>query len=648
MKAWVSTLIVATLLSACILHKKPEQSESYAITDGRLALGAVPSISDGGMQAYRLLLCKNTGSYNEQDFSDPTKCRAALIDSRGRDVVLQSEALLRPFGEKISGAFNVATGMAGVTLIGVGVFGLYKWFIKVLGKGMKNTNQISKPDTSVIDQLTKVLHYTDTKKNKELIAKLGELKDIVKEGDRNKIAETIRKIGDKSVEAWMRSEYSSYDAETVKKIREIADEIKAIDKKFAAQVEKVADGNIYTLGADGVQFYEERLLAWSDNFRKQFTQVSEPLEVRQLNKFIKNNSKKLGKLDGMKVDDLKKGDRQLYAKFVELRKKLADSKAIKNFRKSMGIEDNVSIEKALLDIYISSPASAENYPTVRALRWAELRRNAVRNAILDSKANKDLNKVVQGAQKGLGNLDVSILSLVKNNEEIKQYLINNLEVNTNTKISDVTEVMQKIFGDPLEMIRTVRRREAVTENNGIITIIQKLLDEPPYIPPNIPDKNIMDGLTDIIRTERNRLNTIETLKARVYAYKIDPANLAKELEKLDNAHAQRTIDLMGENKNMMEDAVEDAVEAVDQDKRKWWGLGGLSAATAGAVMVSLNNSIWGNGEKQLGKHWSQIFSNSSDFADASTARDLPAILTKLAQVLGHNVNGKALALDGEF
>ena len=639
MKAWVCVLTAAVLVSACVLNKKSEQSESYAITDGRLTLGVVPSVNDGGMQAYRLLLCKNTSSYNEQDFSDPTKCRAALIDSKGRDVVLQSEALLRPFGEKSNGAINVAAGVAGVALIGVGAFGLHKWFIKgshMLGRGIRNANKVSKPDTGVIDELTKVLNDADAEKNKDLIAKLVELKGAVKEGNKDEITKKIGEINntDIDIKTLMGSEFGGYDATTVTKIKEMADELKATDKKFAAQLQKVADGNPYTLGEDGRQFYEERAFGWMDNLRKQLAQANETSEFKDLNEFIENNSEKLGKLNGMKVNDLAEGDRQLYTKFGEFSKKFSDSKAIKNFRKSMGLEDNVSMEKAVADVATLSSKAGD---TAKDLHMVELKRDAVRSAIFDLKAGKNMNEIVKEVQDEIDNLDVPIMPLIKD-AKVKELVEKNSEsIDEQTKISEAFEELQAIVGQ----YKVIRPHEAVTEENGTIKVVQELMSTP-----EAQDEKAIDSLTNILRAERDRFNDIKTLKEKVNVYgndKINPADLTDTLKALDQEHAQLTVKLMDESKNI----VQKAVQEVDEKKRKWWGLGGLGAATAGAVMVSLNNSIWGNGEKQLGKHWSQIFSTNSDFADATTVKDLPTILTKLARVLGHNVNRKALALDGD-
>ena len=56
------------------------------------------------------------------------------------------------------------------------------------------------------------------------------------------------------------------------------------------------------------------------------------------------------------------------------------------------------------------------------------------------------------------------------------------------------------------------------------------------------------------------------------------------------------------------------------------------------MLASLDKSIWGYGEQQLGNYWSQIFSDKARFADAAAVEDMPAVLYKLAEVLGYKVN----------
>ena len=72
---------------------------------------------------------------------------------------------------------------------------------------------------------------------------------------------------------------------------------------------------------------------------------------------------------------------------------------------------------------------------------------------------------------------------------------------------------------------------------------------------------------------------------------------------------------------------------------------GATSLAAYPVMVSLDKSMWGYSDRQVSKHWSQIFHDQDDFgADATSVRDLPGILKSLADAYGFTVNSKAIAL----
>ena len=72
---------------------------------------------------------------------------------------------------------------------------------------------------------------------------------------------------------------------------------------------------------------------------------------------------------------------------------------------------------------------------------------------------------------------------------------------------------------------------------------------------------------------------------------------------------------------------------------------GATAVAAYPVMVSLDKSIWGYSDRQVSKHWSQIFHDQGDFgAESTSVKDLPGVLKSLADAYGFTVNSKALAL----
>ena len=70
--------------------------------------------------------------------------------------------------------------------------------------------------------------------------------------------------------------------------------------------------------------------------------------------------------------------------------------------------------------------------------------------------------------------------------------------------------------------------------------------------------------------------------------------------------------------------------------------GGAGLATA--IMLAIDKSIWGYADRQVSKHWNQIFVENDDFSDTRAVRDVRRILQALADEFDFVVNERALAL----
>lgn len=110
-------LSVLISISACILNKNNEQAQLFAVTDGQLSLGIVPSVSDSGAKIYRFLLCRNEAVSANEHFSDKNFCRPALVDDGGQEVILIPNKIRCSFATKYKG--YVAATLA-ITLIAAG------------------------------------------------------------------------------------------------------------------------------------------------------------------------------------------------------------------------------------------------------------------------------------------------------------------------------------------------------------------------------------------------------------------------------------------------------------------------------------------------------------------------------------------------
>ena len=68
------------------------------------------------------------------------------------------------------------------------------------------------------------------------------------------------------------------------------------------------------------------------------------------------------------------------------------------------------------------------------------------------------------------------------------------------------------------------------------------------------------------------------------------------------------------------------------------------AGLAGVIMAALDRSIWGYADRQVSKHWNQIFVEHEDFRDIRRVKDVRLILQVLADRFGFFVSQKALQL----
>ena len=97
------------LFAACKPLARHAASDIQAISDDRLALGMVPAQRSDGMQAYRMLLCQKMHSYSPYILADDSRCRVALHNNNGEEVVFFPNDFKRSFGAKYKGYAKQAT-----------------------------------------------------------------------------------------------------------------------------------------------------------------------------------------------------------------------------------------------------------------------------------------------------------------------------------------------------------------------------------------------------------------------------------------------------------------------------------------------------------------------------------------------------------
>lgn len=115
----VGLMAILLLFVACKPVARGPVSDLEAVTDGNLTLGVVAAESNNGVQAYRLLVCRKSASYPKWMLEDNNRCRPALLDNTGSEVVFIHDEFERDFATKYSG---YAKGFAVPALIGVGAW----------------------------------------------------------------------------------------------------------------------------------------------------------------------------------------------------------------------------------------------------------------------------------------------------------------------------------------------------------------------------------------------------------------------------------------------------------------------------------------------------------------------------------------------
>ncbi len=68
------------------------------------------------------------------------------------------------------------------------------------------------------------------------------------------------------------------------------------------------------------------------------------------------------------------------------------------------------------------------------------------------------------------------------------------------------------------------------------------------------------------------------------------------------------------------------------------------AGLAAAIMLAIDKSIWGYADRQVSKHWNQIFVENDDFKDTRRVKDVRFILQTLADRFDYVVSQRALQL----
>ncbi len=664
----VNLLLLASLLttSACVFRWPQPKSDLHAVTDGKLTLGVVASEDKEGLQAYRLLLCKKFTTYDAAIFADRTKCLPGLVDGEGREVVIFHNPLRRGFAAKYR---NYAQIGAGVALAIGAVFGLHKWF----AKGSKYADDL----TSEADTALKAARKESKRlQDEDFNAPVAEFlqKSKVTKGEADKIQQD------------MQAAFQQADKDALEKV---LTRIEGIDPDLGKSLKaKLADSSF--IDADLLENLAKRVEETDAVF------ASNMREAASINREIGQNG--LYHFGNLYRDAAKMFDKDVRKTLVRLADGDATLKELTNAQK-IAIATRVrkadtfhvvaqlrhyEMEKGLLtELNAGKPTLAEMKTSLQKLT-DEVQIDAEdyltrTNRLMNSNAREQVYVISWNPT-----ADLDKLKKLLKNFEAEESLLGQPPptVEKIYKIAAYKKAIRKYETDGFKLESELSKiNDSVSER--YMRLYRSEADR--YVPPDIRVDAKEIGFWNAI-TEAEELpaearkSRIASLKRDIDAFEadlrvktaeFDAANEAARVSReaaqgdaqweklLTDRDAQWEKLLTERQSNVVQRLREGAQATADgntaqvqklrqvaEEEREAWGMSGLMAGLGVTALVyaSLDKSIWGYGEKQLGKHWSQIFSDKASFADAVSVTNLPAVLNKLADVLGHKVNTAALKL----
>ena len=219
------------------------------------------------------------------------------------------------------------------------------------------------------------------------------------------------------------------------------------------------------------------------------------------------------------------------------------------------------------------------------------------------------------------------------------------------ELSNLAPDARKVRLDKLE-------EEVKALNNGVLNDgPESFLREFDAVQYNI--HRLMGGMDEIPVPEGGLPSVTKELEDASKAYKEGILRKEEILVKMEILEKSNNLEQLA--KNTDEDLLELKEELLDQDAKSLRGylekarlekfakrdtkigaIGGAGLATA--ILLAIDKSIWGYADRQVSKHWHQIFVENDDFNDTRQVNDVRLILQVLADRFGFFVSQKALQL----
>lgn len=636
------SLIIACLwlCISCKSTVRAPVSDLQAVTDGRVTLGVVASENEEGLQAYRLLLCRNQADYHDaQVFANSNMCLPALVDSAGQEVVIFPDRLRRPFGVKIANYAKIAVGV--VLAAGAG-YGGYKWFTKS-SKYLKNLEEVAedayktkvveikKTHQNEIDEIRQQLDGVATKDFDNLID--NELPQAFKQADAEEVEKVLTKL-----EKYTFTENGEFinfrdiferefptkeiDAELLQNFSQ------NIDEKIAAIVQQARYTMPFQTNINDIHYFHSRFFS----SKKQFDQtvrakLQELVKVKTVTPDLTDEEKIIMLLTEKHAIDY---ETALHVHVLHQQREL-----LLKFKK--GDMDLESLEKLATDDY-----------------------KQLKLSVISELASRDF--LGQGEVVGtwashiLGKIDylpsdvkeVRKSAAFEANMRVREFLGKRMDDDLDAEIAMVSEQIDKLnYG----LMRNVfnSQIEFRTPTDGEFDVWRKIkayIDAAPIAREKI-ELEIIDEIASLKnKTEIRKLQLQADVHAEAAVKNMREGD--KKLYQLLLAQEEKSVARMEEALHLAETGKKKEaaaiVKRVEEERTSALGLAIASALGSATVLATIDKSIWGYGEKQLGGYWSQIFNAKASFATAAAVDDMQTILTQLAKIFGHQVNAAALQL----
>ena len=665
-------MALLTSMTACMIKwlSPQPQSNLRAVTDGKLTLGVVPSRDEqSGMDAYRLLLCKKSAAHSEQHFNDSNFCRAALQDASGAEVVLLSNKLRRSVGAKYAG---YTAGVAAIVLAAFGAKQGVKW-VKMSSKHIDSSGQ------TLMSEAMEALERRAPKLGQNIETLEKELEASLAKADAKSINGVIKRF--KRIDPELGNELETIIASSNAPLKQEVLELltkrtNEVDTVFAKNLQALKRGSKVSLGDDGVLFYRE---TYENVFVEQHKWVMDNL-TKNLEELMKKKPSSFVEELTTAVVSRREGALLLDA--------ASELRLLEQYHKTLKIVDNNDSEALVKQVqkvrdHIAKQNSSD-FPIDTGLA-----------ARLGIDNNADFStKFLRIKEKYQALKEDNYFAILKPDAEMSDYQkhvdaveLENLYLrgaDTFYSIRNNQEFLK--FYDKANT--GVYRRELKRLDDDIAKARERLLT----LEAGRVDTAIYAPQVEIFWQRLAALEPIENILRKTHTAELrkelgvfkltmekHDLHLLRQQELLDNlqgkyAHLNKDIEvgkkiLAGREQNLKSaraifasfneqlknaeqgnfDEVKKLMAAMEADRKLWKNStlmrAGLATGLGMAAYAMLDTSIWGHGEKAIGKkYWQQIFASDQGFANPLPVNNLPEIMHQIAQIFGKNVNQSAFDL----